>query len=58
MIVAFPFVGIIWFVDFDPTTGSGVVAPLNQILIRTDAPSLYYKSGVPNTAWTRIGIGS
>ncbi len=53
-----PSVGIYWLENFDPATGGGVNAPLNQLLIRTDAPSLYYKSGTANTAWTRLGSGT
>jgi hypothetical protein len=52
-----PSVGLYWYADFDPTTGAGMAAPLNQLLVRTDTPSLYYKSGFANTAWTLIGTG-
>src|SRR5580698_2402661 len=50
-----PSVGLYWLQNSDPTSGGGVAAPLNQLLIRTDTPSLYYKSGNANTAWTEIG---
>lgn len=53
-----PAVGLYWYASFDPTTGAGMAAPLNQLLVRTDTPSLYYKSGTANTAWTRIGTGT
>lgn len=53
----YPNVGLTWIENFDPTTGGGVSAPLNQFLIRTDVPSLYYKSGAANTAWTLLGVG-
>lgn len=42
----------------DPTTAPGDPAPLTQFLVRKDFPSLYYKSGSADTAWTRIGLGS
>jgi hypothetical protein len=32
-----------------------MAAPLYQLLVRTDSPSIYYKSGTANTAWTMIG---
>ena len=38
----------------DPTVGGGVAAPLGSILLRTDAPSLYIKTGGANTAWTKL----
>lgn len=54
-----PSVGLYWTSNADPTTGGGVAgAPLWQFLIRTDSPSLYYKSGTSATSWTRIGISS
>ncbi len=53
-----PSVGLYWLENVDPSIGGGVSAPLNQLLIRTDTPSLYYKSGSANTAWTRIGTGT
>jgi hypothetical protein len=40
-----PSVGLYWFANFDPTTSSGMNAPLFQLLIRTDNDSIYYKSG-------------
>lgn len=54
----YPSVGLYWLDNTDPTAGGGMSAPLNQLLIRTDTPSLYYKSGAANTAWTRIGAGA
>ncbi|MGC1490831.1 MAG: hypothetical protein WA798_05610, partial [Candidatus Acidiferrum sp.] len=53
-----PAVGLYWFLDADPTTGAGMAAPLYQLLVRTDTPSIYYKSGTANTAWTLIGTSS
>jgi len=53
-----PSVGINWYTSSDPTTGAGVVAPLAQFLVRQDVPSLYFKSGSANTAWTKIGTGT
>ena len=50
-----PALGLYWQSSTDPTSGGGVAAPLNQLLVRTDVPSLYYKSGAANTAWTQIG---
>lgn len=46
--------GLTWFSTVDPTVGAGVSAPLNQFLIRTDVPGLYYKSDAANTAWTQL----
>lgn len=54
----YPSVGLYWLQNSDPTTAGGVTAPLNQLLIRTDSPSIYYKSGATNTAWTRLGTGT
>lgn len=53
-----PSVGLYWYDDADPTTGVGMAAPLDQLLVRTDTPSIYYKSGTANTAWTKIGAGA
>ena len=53
-----PAVQIYWYTSSDPTTGAGVVAPLAQLLIRQDVPSIYFKSGTANTAWTKIGSGA
>jgi len=52
-----PSVGLYWFSSADPTIAPGMSAPLNQLLVRTDSPSLYYKSGATNTSWTKIGAG-
>ena len=52
-----PAVGLYWKCACDPTAGSGVSAPLNQLLFRTDTASIYYKSGAANTAWTQLGVG-
>lgn len=41
--------------DTDPTAAGGVSAPVGQLLFRTDVPSIYYKSGTANTAWTALG---
>lgn len=53
-----PAVGLYWYDNTDPTAGAGMTAPLNQLLIRTDTPSIYYKSGSSNTSWTKIGTGT
>ena len=53
-----PSVGLYYYFTGDPTTGGGQNAPLYQLGVRTDVPSLYYKSGTANTSWTRIGNGS
>lgn len=53
-----PLVGLIWQSAVDPTVPPGVNAPLWQLLIRTDVPSVYYKSGAADTAWTLIGTSS
>lgn len=50
-----PSVGLYWYDSKDPTANPGMSAPLNQLLIRTDLPSIYYKSGSSNTSWTKIG---
>lgn len=54
----YPSLGLYWFDNVDPTSGGGMAAPLNQLLIRTDSPSIYYKSGSTNTAWTKIGTNA
>jgi len=54
----YPSVGLYWFDNVDPTTGAGMSAPANQLLVRTDTPSIYYKSGPADTAWTKIGNGA
>ena len=51
-------VGLYWLQNSDPTVLPGVNAPLNQLLFRTDVPSIYYKSGAANTAWTLLGSSS
>lgn len=53
-----PAVGLYWTSNADPTAGGGVSAPLWQLLWRTDQPSVYYKSGTANTAWTKVGSGT
>lgn len=53
-----PAVGLYWQSNTDPTAGGGVSAPLWQLLWRTDQPSVYYKSGTANTAWTKVGSGT
>jgi hypothetical protein len=52
-----PAVGLYWLLNGDPTISPGANAPLNQLGIRTDTPSLYYKSGAANTAWTSLSGG-
>lgn len=52
-----PSVGLYWTTATDPTGGTGVAAPLWQLLIRTDTSQLYYKSGTANTAWTSLSGG-
>lgn len=51
----YPAVGLYWYDSTDPRVGPGMAAPLKQLLIRTDSPSIFYKSGDANTAWTLIG---
>ena len=53
-----PNVGLTWYTSSDPTTGAGVSAPLAQLLVRQDVPSVYDKSGPLNTNWTKIGAGA
>jgi hypothetical protein len=53
-----PSVGLYFTSNSDPTIGLGVAAPLGQLLIRQDSPSLYFKSGAANTSWTIIGKGT
>lgn len=50
-----PSVGLYWTSNSDPTVSPGVSAPAWQLLLRTDAPSIYYKSGAAATAWTAVG---
>ncbi len=50
-----PSAGLYWYDSADPTVAPGMAAPLNQLLVRTDQPSIYYKSGAGNTNWTQIG---
>lgn len=50
----YPALGLYWFANVDPTAGAGVSGPLNQLLIRTDTPEIYYKSGAADTAWTSL----
>lgn len=52
-----PSIGLYYTASSDPTTGAGQSAPLWQLLIRTDSPSIYYKSGSSNTSWTKLGTG-
>lgn len=53
-----PQTGIVWSLGSDPTVPPGLSAPAWQFLIRTDNPSLYFKSGLGNTDWTLLGNGS
>lgn len=50
--------GLLYSIASDPTTGGGINAPLWQLLVRTDVPSVYYKSGTASTAWTLLGSSS
>jgi len=52
-----PSVGLYYTLNSNPQVGAGQAAPLWQLLIRTDTPSIYYKSGSANTAWTQLGGG-
>ena len=54
----YPAIGLYWFDTVDPTVPPGMSAPLGQLLIREDVPSIYYKSGPGNEDWTLIGAGS
>lgn len=47
--------GLLYSLASDPTAGAGIGAPLWQLLVRTDVPSVYYKSGTSSTAWTLLG---
>lgn len=49
--------GLLWSLNSDPTAGAGIAGPLWQLLVRTDVPSIYYKSGTGNTAWTNLSGG-
>lgn len=53
-----PSIGLYWYANVDPTIAPGVCAPQYQLLIRTDAPALYAKTGTTCTAWTKIGNGT
>lgn len=50
-----PALGLYWYADVDPTVSPGVDAPLWQLLVRTDSPSIYYKAGFDPTDWVLIG---
>jgi hypothetical protein len=53
-----PSVGLYFTATSDPTAGGGVAAPLGQLLFRQDVPSIYFKTGTANTAWTKAGAGT
>ena len=53
-----PSVGLYFTSNSDPTTGAGVAAPLGQILFRQDQPSIYFKTGAANAAWTLAGTSA
>jgi hypothetical protein len=53
-----PEFGLVQVVNVDPTAGAGISGLPNEFLIRTDDPSIWYKSGVADTAWTRLGSGA
>ncbi len=53
----YPDMGLYYYTNQDPTV-VGVYAPQYQFLIRTDVPSIYYKSGAAITAWTKLGTGA
>ena len=50
--------GLLYSLASDPTAGGGLTAPLWQLMVRTDIPSFYYKSGAADTAWTLIGTNA
>jgi hypothetical protein len=50
--------GLLYSTATDPTTGLGVSAPIWQLLVRTDIPAIYVKSGTADTAWTMLGFGN
>lgn len=52
-----PLIGLMWLATSDPTIAPGAAAPLDNLLIRTDTNSLYYKSGALNTDWILIAGG-
>lgn len=41
-------------INSDPTAGGGYAAPLGSLLMRTDTPGVYFKTGGANTAWTKL----
>lgn len=53
-----PAVGLYWYDNANPTAPPGMTAPNDQLLVRTDVPSIYYKSGTSSEAWTLIGQAS
>jgi hypothetical protein len=53
-----PNVGLTWYTSSNPTIPPGVTAPIAQLLIRQDVPSIYFKNGNAATAWILVGIGS
>lgn len=44
--------------DSDPTVNPGVFSPGTSLLLRTDTPGVYLKTGDSNTSWTLIGTNS
>jgi hypothetical protein len=53
-----PSTSLNYFTDSDPTIGPGVQVPIWQLLVRTDSPSIYAKTGNGPNDWTLVGTAS
>ena len=50
--------GLVRIEASDPTVGPGFAGAANELLYRTDLPSVYYKTSAVDTAWTQIGASA
>ncbi len=53
-----PLASILWLLDTDPTSGSGVAALQYAFGVNTSDNSLWFHIGVEPTAWIKVGDGS
>ena len=49
-----PYLGLIRVEASDPTISPGFSGVPNELLMRTDSPGVYFKSGAANTDWTHV----
>lgn len=49
-----PYLGLIQVISHDPNAGGGTPGVANELLVRTDAPEIYFYQGTP-TSWLRVG---